>query len=121
MSDKAWKKTERRVSRILRRGGYSEEQVHRITVAQDLQSGGSLDDVTHPIFQVQVKKRKGLKMLRTWFDGVAGHASRKRKVPLLVVKITDRSRLYAVLRLEDLVRLMALESLPEDDDDSVAD
>lgn len=102
-----WKKTERRVAKEFRKGGYSVEQVHRITVAQDLQVGGTLDDVAHPVFQIQVKRRKGMQLIRRWFEGVTAHARRHRKVPVLVIKITGRSRLYAVLRLEDLVRLTA--------------
>ncbi|MEE9197455.1 MAG: hypothetical protein V3U45_04875 [bacterium] len=99
MPEKKWKRTEKRVAKAL--GG------KRITVAEDLQARGTLDDVRHPLFQVQVKHRKqmSLPQLQRFFDGVSRNASEAQKVPLLVVKRTGKTRLYAILRLEDLARL----------------
>ncbi len=98
-----WKRTETRVGKTI--GG------KRITVAEDLQAKGKLDDVRHPLFQVQVKHRKRMSLteLQRFFDGVAGNASAAQKVPLLVIKRTGKKRLYAIIRLEDLARLTGWE------------
>lgn len=98
-----WKRTERRVATVI--GG------KRITVAEDLQSGGQLDDVGHPVFQIQVKHRKTLSLgeMQRIFDKTAEHAANRGRVPLLVIKRSGKSRLYAILRLDQLARLTGWE------------
>ncbi len=92
---RTWQKTETRVAKII--GG------KRIAGSGSAGEEGRLGDVFHPLFEVEVKQRKRV-ALKTWFEVVIRRA-RTRKIPLLVLKQTGASRLYAVLRLEDLARL----------------
>ncbi len=94
---RTWQKTETRVAKMI--GG------KRIAGSGSAGEEGRLGDVFHPLFEVEVKQRKALS-IRSWFEEIVKRAgSPRRKVPLLVLKQTGKVRLYAVLDLQDLVRL----------------
>jgi len=90
--DKTWKAVERKVARLLRgrRAG---------------NTGMPSPDVLHPLFSVEVKYRQRLPSLLS-----AGMAQAKRvaegKIPLLILKQKGQRGEYAVLELQDLLRLL---------------
>ena len=98
MTDKSWKAFERKVAKIT--GG------RRIPASGSAQFEGELGDVFHKSFEIECKWRSKLQ-IASWFREVRERANRSGKIPLLVVHEKGmQSANLAVLRLEDLYRLM---------------
>ncbi len=97
MSERGWKKFERRVSR--------DHGVERQAVTGE--RDGS-DAQVHPLFCFQMKLRRAIpKCIREWSDSVTRAATKQQKVGVLIVKepgLHDRNALV-ILRYQDWVDL----------------
>ena len=97
MTDKPWKRTERKVAELL--GG--------VRVPVSGRQRGDSPDVSHPVFSIEVKHRK---KLPDWmFDAMqqAKASERNGQTPLVILHQAgqDVSQSFAVVRLADLIEL----------------
>lgn len=90
-----WKNVERRVAAKL--GG-----------ARVGNSGRNTEDVTHPVFSIEVKHRKTLPKIVEESMTQCRRNSPGGKVPLVVLHTAGSSHYYAVLDVEDLAELLRL-------------
>lgn len=98
MSDRAWKRVEREVARIL--------SAARIPVTGRHGPGGDPGDVALPGYYVEVRRRKRVE-LWSWWNLTMAEAAGRGVRPLMVVKQAVRGgQLVAVLRLHDLAEVM---------------
>jgi hypothetical protein len=97
MSDRGWKKFERRISRD-----------HGVERRPNTGERDGSDSMPHPLFAFQMKLRKAIpKCIREWSDGIHGTAKREGKVGVLIVKepgLRDENALV-ILRYGDWLDL----------------
>jgi len=96
VANAAWKEFERRIA--------SELQGRRIPVSESLCRETDKGDVEHPIFWIECKRRRELK-LTSWWKTTEEKAKRYRKIPLLCVSSQKLKRPIVMLRLHDFVNL----------------
>ena len=98
MADRAWKRVEREVARIL--------SGTRIPVTGRHGPGGDPGDVALPGYYVEVRRRERVE-LWSWWNLTMAEAAGRGVRPLMVVKQAVRGgQLVAVLRLRDLAEVM---------------
>jgi len=97
MTDKNWKRMERRVAKKL--GG----KRNPLSGSMSRHTAG---DVIHDRFYVECKYRKNFSIYK-WFDDVKKKASRERKIPALVLKEKNRHGELVVLQLDDFSGLVS--------------
>ena len=94
MSDKSWKRFERKVAEQL--GGY------RIPVSGV--SSGFKGDVSHPLFFVECKWGKQIpKTILKWFSKADGQSKDSGKVVLVVMKPRGVHEEFVLLRFKDFL------------------
>lgn len=99
MTDKAWKKSERKVAKEL--GG------KRIPASGSAQFEGELGDVFEHTFEVECKYRKHFAACE-WFKVVRTRSYQTKKIPMLVVREKGmRDGELVVVSLKDFAQLYA--------------
>lgn len=92
---KTWKNTERKIAAIV--GG---DRVGN--------SGSNTEDVTHPVFSIEVKHRAALPAIITAGYGQAVRNAPEDKTPLLVIHGKGSRNYFAVLPLDVLLKMLGL-------------
>jgi hypothetical protein len=94
MSDKSWKRLERKAASLL--------HGKRIPGSG---SGAIKGDVLHPSFQIECKYRKQF-AIASWFEKLEQEAIKEEKIPLLILKQKGKHGELAVLELRDFSKIL---------------
>lgn len=95
MSDKSWKKHERRIAKAF--------GTLRNSLSGRMSKAGTSSDTLHERFYIECKRRKTIAMLE-WFAEIVPKAMKERKIPILALKSANHKDDYIVMRLRDLER-----------------
>jgi len=94
---KSWKNLERYVAKTI--------NGRRIPVAESLQGRRDKGDVEHPFLFIECRKRETIK-LPEWFRELSDKVKGSRKLPLLVISNSKLPCLVAVMRYQDLRKIL---------------
>jgi len=96
MASKPWKAFERRVAHAL--------DGRRISVAESLSQGKDKGDIDHPLFVIECKKRKALR-IPEWWRQAKNESQGTGKFPLLCVSSPKLERPLVIMSLKDFTRM----------------
>lgn len=94
MSDKNWKKQERRVAKMC--------GTTRTPLSGKMSKAGTSSDSLHPRLYVEAKYRETIAVIE-WFMKIVPKAVKEKKIPMLTLKAKNRKADLIVIRLKDFV------------------